>query len=615
MATIYTHRSYVASDVADAVDTLEKKLKEGLNAFQGKVWIIPSSDIHVGTGLHDLDVIVMGYLTDEYYIDEIAGYSDIQIKSFCMTIEVKSHGASGIYAEGTHLWVKYDNGDKDVTIQSHNQKTTLFRFFHDVLQYDEKRVPFVSNLIWLYGVDYADYASTINLPPANIITSDFNIEELFDAVGRTVKLKDQGFVDSFKGYSCSDIENIANIFCARSDGADAMTLRRLNILQSQSNVLNDIENNTAPVIVLSGHAGTGKTMMLLNAANMLTRKGYSCLFLTYNTALLSDLKHTVDIIKDRMVDIKMESMYSLLIRLLYSKGLWSAKSDIEKDFLPAVASLYRNIQSLSVDHNYQYVFVDEAQDWEAPIPEILKHVFKDSHLVIADGIDQFMCASEHTDWGKPYIPVLKKCLRQRRNLTIFAKIFASKMGVYWNVVPNDTLPGGRVLVYNVYEPAIHQQLLGSAKEHGCSEYDIMLLAPKSLVSDEGRFLPVDKYKSAGINLYDGIDKINRDKVYDAANAANKESRVYTYESCRGLEAWTTVCLRFHELFTHSHPHAYSDIEYTKARRYMLTLWTLIPLTRAVDTLVLIVKDGTEVSDILKEIAEENPDIVTYCRGN
>ena len=92
---------------------------------------------------------------------------------------------------------------------------------------------------------------------------------------------------------------------------------------------------------------------------------------------------------------------------------------------------------------------------------------------------------------------------------------------------------------------------------------------------------------------------------------NHECRVYTYESCRGLEAWATVCLRFGELFTEEHPHDYKVIEYSMARDYMLTLWTLIPLTRAVDRLVLIVKPEGKIHRLLKELAKENPDFITY----
>ena len=39
----------------------------------------------------------------------------------------------------------------------------------------------------------------------------------------------------------------------------------------------------------------------------------------------------------------------------------------------------------------------------------------------------------------------------------------------------------------------------------------------------------------------------------------------------------------------------------------------MPITRAIDTLVLVVTGKSYVSDILKEIADENPDFVTYIK--
>ena len=184
------------------------------------------------------------------------------------------------------------------------------------------------------------------------------------------------------------------------------------------------------------------------------------------------------------------------------------------------------------------------------------------------------------------------------------------MGVYWDVDPNEDFPGGKVLVYNTYEPDIHNAILSDAKKHGCVEYDMMLLAPKSL-STTGKFDLLDIYDAKGIHLYDGIDKQKRDLIYGPDNAKDKESRIYTYESCRGLEAWATVCLRFDELFSKEHAHDYHEIDYKMARNYMLTLWTLIPLTRAIDTLVLVVNRDSEISDILKELSLEHPDFINY----
>lgn len=607
MADIYLHDNGIISSESGAAKALCELLQEELSYVKGKIWLIPSVEIYPGTGYHDLDLLMIGYF-DDYSID-IGQYHDISIHSFCTTIEIKSHGADGIFRDGQDLFVKYVEGKHNVTLQSNNQKTTLKKFFDETLQFG-KRTPFVSNIIWLTGIDYDDFENSVGLTNSNIVTSNAYIEEFFDAIGRQNQLRDHGFVNSFKEYSHEEIEKIADLFCSKSDGADSMSLRRMNLLMQTTKAPFDIDKITDPIIVLSGHAGTGKTIMLLQTADILTRNGKKCLFLTYNNALIADLQHTMSFMSNHFSQFEMKSMHSFLISVLFKHGCWNNANDIEHDFLPAVAQLQRTMYNKNIDIEYDYVFVDEAQDWEKPVTEVLKYICRNKHIVIADGIDQFMRTGDCTNWGISQFPKLVRCLRQRHNLTVFAKLFATKMGVYWNVDPNKNFPGGKVIITNNYSPDLHKKLMIDAEQHGCVEYDLMLLAPPSLI-ENGRFRLKDKYKGKGIPIYDGIDRTVREVPYNKENAKNKECRVYSYESCRGLEAWTVVCHRFHELFETEHPHTYSEIPFEAARKYMLTLWTLIPLTRAIDTLVIVVQKNSETAKVLKEIAEREPDFIEY----
>lgn len=607
MAEIYLHNNGNNSDEFLSAKDLKVKLEEELSSVLGKIWLIPSVDVHPGTGVHDLDLLMIGYL-DDYRID-ISSYKDVSIISFCTTIEIKSHSAEGIYAKGQDLWVKYPSGDHNVTIQSNKQKITLINFFSETLQMG-KRIPFVSNIIWLKGIEYDDFERSVGLVYKNIVTSDAYVDEFFDAIGRQSTLRDHGFVNAFINYTPEEIEKVANIFCAKSDGVDSMTLRRMNLLLQTTSVPFDLDQKQEPVIVLSGHAGTGKTIMLLQAADILTKKGKKCLFLTYNNALIADLQHTISLMPRGFSHFEMKSMHSFLISIMYQHGCWKQDFEIEKDFFPSIAKLRRTVKDLHSGMQYEYVFVDEAQDWEKSVADVLKDICQNSHIVIADGIDQFMRKGDCSNWGNSNLPKLKKCLRQRYNLTVFVKLFAQKNGVCWNVEPNADYPGGKVVVTNNYSKELHDELFEKARQHGCTYYDMMLLVPPSMI-ESGQFKLKFKYQKRGINIYDGTNRAIRENPYNEANAQNNESRLFSYESCRGLEAWTVVCHRFHELFEAEHPHSYSDIPFDAARKYMLTLWTLIPLTRAIDTLVIVVPKGTNTAKVLKEIADENPDFVEY----
>ena len=85
MADVYLHKIGTASSEMEAAASLKQLLDVELADIDGHVWIVPSIDIHPATGRHDVDLIMIGYLKD-YYIDEIAGKCNIDIKSFLLLL-------------------------------------------------------------------------------------------------------------------------------------------------------------------------------------------------------------------------------------------------------------------------------------------------------------------------------------------------------------------------------------------------------------------------------------------------------------------------------------------------------------------------------------------------
>lgn len=184
------------------------------------------------------------------------------------------------------------------------------------------------------------------------------------------------------------------------------------------------------------------------------------------------------------------------------------------------------------------------------------------------------------------------------------------MGVAWNVQPNEDLVGGKVIVTNAYGADMHNKQMKECIKHGGTAYDYMLLAPNSLI-DKGEFTLKQAYAKENIHIFDASNHDTRNSVYGGANAQNHEHRLYPYESCRGLEAWTVVCMRFHELFTLPHPHDYREISYRAARRYMQVLWAMMPLTRAVHTIVITIDANDKIIlPVLRELEQELDGIVS-----
>ena len=607
---IFQLKSHITEDVKCAIERICKILESALQQISGKIWIIPGVDIHSCTGIHDLDILLIGYLKGDNRYD-LNGFQNIKLRSFCTVIEIKNHDASGIIKEGTHLKVRYGAEEKDVTKQNESQKESLKRFLTNVLGYSKLKIPYITNFIWLDGIEKGDFSRSIGLDESNILCSDSTFTDILNALGRRTSLRNNGYIDAFKSYDDLKIESFAEIFIAKVRGADTISLRRINHLNWKNNIEEKLLYHEKNVSILAGHAGTGKTLMLLKSAVEKSKRGAKILFLTYNTALLSDLKHTVSLLPAMFLNIEMKSMHSYLISHFYRHNLWKNESKIECDFTLALKVFHAKIKKNKIrETKYDAVYIDEAQDWANPLPDIIKELFSDKKIIIADGIDQFMNKEDKGEWVKKSFPTLKQCKRQKRNLTIFVRAFASKLGVGWNVLPNKELPGGKVIVLHKYEPSNHFKLLKKIEKDDCKEYDLMLLASNSMMWN-GKFSLLEEYEKRGIKLYDGTNKNIREEIYDDKCAERKESRIYSYESCRGLESWITVCLRYDELFDKDHPHDYKDIQYETARNYMKALWSLIPLTRAIDTLVLVVKKQCSLDKMLKELAQEYPDIVTY----
>jgi hypothetical protein len=91
----------------------------------------------------------------------------------------------------------------------------------------------------------------------------------------------------------------------------------------------------------------------------------------------------------------------------------------------------------------------------------------------------------------------------------------------------------------------------------------------------------------GFEVWDGTSK----SVRGSYPVSLQQHRIVQYESCRGLEGWTVVCLGLDQLFNrkrnervtapHELPLEDATLPEALARR-----WIMIPLTRAIDSLVV-----------------------------
>ena len=204
----------------------------------------------------------------------------------------------------------------------------------------------------------------------------------------------------------------------------------------------------------------------------------------------------------------------------------------------------------------------------------------------------------------------------------FVNSYAKELGLDWEIIPEDKTywSGGQVIILSGdYPPKLHPILLKRLEEFECDNYDFLFLVPPSMVTGEDEekkhFIDTDKWRDDGIVIFDGTS--NRREQYPTKA---EECRMFQYESCRGLESWITVCLNFDEFIEYkknqakkmSFPQGLSlDSEKDRRDEYV-KLWSLIPLTRAMDTLIITLNNpDSEIGRILKKIANNFSDYVKW----
>lgn len=129
------------------------------------------------------------------------------------------------------------------------------------------------------------------------------------------------------------------------------------------------------------------------------------------------------------------------------------------------------------------------------------------------------------------------------------------------------------------------------------------------------FSKQNDFSNKGIKIWDGTSTDLRTSY--AVNL--DEHRLLQYESCRGLEGWVVVCLDLDEFMRYKFE-TFEEVDtgelalesFDEKRNKFVNLWTLIPLTRAIDTLILTIKNReSKIAKLLYEIYRSNPDTIEW----
>ncbi len=153
----------------------------------GEIMLFPSATLY-GQVVKDVDIMMIGdirnYSVDiSFKHDDSFSKDEVFLKTFCTTIEVKSHSITGIRREGTNLQVYYANTRwHNATKQSNDQRISAMDFFKNTLG-DH---PYITNLIWFTEVSEMELNNLLTvgnqIMPSNALSAMFDFREVVQKI-------------------------------------------------------------------------------------------------------------------------------------------------------------------------------------------------------------------------------------------------------------------------------------------------------------------------------------------------------------------------------------------------------------------------------------------------
>lgn len=606
-----------------------------------QLWIVAGAQCY-GSTHQDVDVLLLGSFLKSPPVAAAHDGQAGEVDSFVIALEVKHHSGTHVRFEGARVWVRYPAAWKDASKQSEEH-------VHSVRKYLERRgvqPPFVINLVWLRNVPSADLPA----PPHNILGSDAAFADvlarLWDSrmAPRTIGSRATVFVAG----QPAQLKEAAEAFIK---GLEPTRLDRRRMEWITKRWLDD-EQHAADVgdrlLLLRGSGGTGKTVALLRIANdFLKDRGERSLVLTYNNALVADVRRLLALLKMRTGgekgDISIQTVHSFVLELArVVLKLGDRQIAIEEyeglkeqlsELLPAMTDADRDglRESCEGRFDWDHILIDEAQDWPDDERRILFEVYGHRRFIVADGIGQLVRGTRRLDWFRGIDAkerqtiTLKKVRRLKANLCVFLQKLARQLDAAEpEVVPDWEAAGGRVVIVEgdyLHDSALHDEVMRDLARDGNEPVDLLFCVTDEHVHGatdaDRRSIVADAVEGWGGRVWDGTNPFDRRSFPVSVN----QQRIVQYDSCRGLEGWTVICLGFDVIYERKLKQFLEQYEVTEAfetpesmAREYAAQWLLMAVARAIDTLVIEVAPGSGcIRDALAAVAQECGESVQWIK--
>lgn len=627
-----------------------------------RIHLIPNVQCH-GETPRDIDLVILAVVSPDRATFQPAvplqllngtpvDADSVCVRSVCVVLEVKDHPPESMRFVGAKVEVRYQNSSgtqqwHSASQQSERQKYSLRSYLARNLP--GLQVPHITNLIWLRN------ATRDVLPRGthNLLPSTLTWTGLLNAVAANacvwpektgVTLAATPPDSSFSFTQACDL-------LARRLTPTALDRRRMDRIANAEIQDAWLEAVGERQVIFEGRGGTGKTMILLGLAwRLQQRQRDRVLILTYNRALVADLRRLLTLmgLSDEVGQpcVEVQTVHAFLFRFLTVIGLLDRD---ETDFLDRYDAYKADVLALLRDRaltredvqeaarkapeslSWDYILVDEAQDWPQDERDILHLLYKSSSFVIADGRDQLVRQNANCDWSRGSEPVpsrrfqLQRGLRMKANLARFANLLAEDLGLAaWSIQENTVAVGGKVIVIEgdyAAARSMHDAIVSNARSAGNAPVDLLACVPPGMVIRDGpdrHAIATELFAAWGYAVWDGASEDLR-RAYPTSV---EQLRVVQYDSCRGLEGWAAINLGIDDFFD------YKVAAWTKSSnatdagvaddvllgRRFAARWLMIPCSRAIDTLVLQIRSRSSyLGRALHDTCGRCADFVEWAR--
>jgi len=639
-----------------------------------KLEIVPSVQIFKSS-TRDVDILLIyqDYRKDhELYVTA----EGRKISNFITTVELKRTSPEQMKFEGEKFFVRYwDKPWSNVLHQSEGQKVSVMTYIKSNVgrQTPNKRFnPFITNLI------YAPLLPKNRLPKnyfGNVVHGQSNWFDFLEVLGKTVsnKISDICAIHNHQHIKY-EFDAIIKLFTKKTEfsALDVQKFEKVTSdLINQSNK-QYIDKLGKQLLIFKGRGGSGKTSNLINLAySIYKERNQRVLILTYNNALVSDLTRQLKYHKVKnnigTAGLNISTIHRFM--MAWFKGLanvhnldefyestrqifqtnignfdqnFEMKKDSFLNYLNSNLISKGDLEQVKANNNsvldWDYIMIDESQDWPENERDLLYELYGAEKIVIADGEDQLVRSTANINWRIANLSVpsqvvpLRKSLRLKSSLCNAVQAFAKQIDYDWKLEPEVNSYGGKVVLItgNVlgddFQNWLKSEVAENKDKSKIEPIDVLSCVPPSWVkkkAGETYSILGEVLEKRGEKIWDGTHKYLREMMATELN----QFRIVQYESCRGLEGWISINYAIDEFYDHKLKHApnpqlenqtelfYNEEEEKKEyAEQWAKKWLFIPLTRAIDTLVLHVDDEQSViGEALLKLQLNHPNDVSLKR--